>query len=82
MIAVITSCQWEEVDRKLDGDGQWRSLGDPVYDAIKASDCRRAVSLSMMMRLVRCPVVPLERMTIAGSAVLFSSISLKRLTGR
>ena len=51
-------------------------------EATSASDWRRAVSLSITIRLVRCPVVPLERITIEGSAVLFSSISLNRLTGR
>jgi hypothetical protein len=32
-VALVTSCQWETVDRKLEGDTMWRSPGDPVYDA-------------------------------------------------
>ena len=32
-IAVVQVGPWETMDRRLPGDDQWRSLGDPVYDA-------------------------------------------------
>jgi peptidoglycan/LPS O-acetylase OafA/YrhL len=44
-IAVVTSCQWETVDRKLAGDSAWRSLGDPVYDARVKADLLQATDV-------------------------------------
>jgi hypothetical protein len=32
-VAVVQSCQWETVDRRLADDAAWRSLGDPTFDA-------------------------------------------------
>jgi peptidoglycan/LPS O-acetylase OafA/YrhL len=44
-MAVVTSCQWETVDRKLPGDPVWRSLGDPVYDAALKTDLLQATDV-------------------------------------
>jgi hypothetical protein len=44
-IAVVTSCQWETVDRKLAGDSVWRSLGDPIYDARVKADLLQATDV-------------------------------------
>jgi peptidoglycan/LPS O-acetylase OafA/YrhL len=44
-IAVVTSCQWEMVDRKLAGDTVWRSLGDPIYDARVKADLLQATDV-------------------------------------
>ncbi len=44
-IAVVESCQWELVDRKLAGDGVWRAIGDPVYDAKVESEFLAATDL-------------------------------------
>ena len=32
-LAVVSTGQWETVDRKLEGDPTWRAVGDPVFDA-------------------------------------------------
>jgi hypothetical protein len=44
-IAVVTTCQWEMVDRKLVGDTVWRSLGDPIYDARVQADLSQATDV-------------------------------------
>lgn len=31
-VVVVSTGQWDLVDRKLAGDQQWRHIGDPVYD--------------------------------------------------
>ena len=31
-VAVVQSGPWDVADRRLDGDSQWRHIGDPVYD--------------------------------------------------
>jgi hypothetical protein len=32
-IVVVTDTMWEVTDRKLPGDGTWRTVGDPTYEA-------------------------------------------------
>lgn len=31
-VGVILTGSWDVIDRRLPGDGEWRGLGDPVYD--------------------------------------------------
>ena len=41
-VAVIQTGLWEVVERKIPGDQQWRTVGDPVLDAYMAGQLRAA----------------------------------------
>ena len=36
-LALMLIGPWDVTDRKLDGDQQWRSFGDPVYDDVRST---------------------------------------------
>ena len=44
-IAIVQVGPWEVVDRKLPGDTQWRSVGDPVFDDYLRKEMLAAVDL-------------------------------------
>jgi len=44
-LALMLVGPWDATDRKLDGDGQWRSFGDPVYDEFFKGEMLTAVDL-------------------------------------
>ncbi|MFP8879189.1 MAG: acyltransferase family protein [Myxococcota bacterium] len=44
-VAVVLTGRWEITDRKLSGDSQWRSLGDPVFDDYIRGELLRATDL-------------------------------------
>lgn len=44
-IAFLHTGQWEIVDRRLEGDDRWRTVGDPVYDAYLLEELRAAQEL-------------------------------------
>lgn len=44
-IAVVEIGLWDITDRRLDGDDQWRTIGDPVYDRYLRDELRVATDL-------------------------------------
>jgi hypothetical protein len=44
-IAVVQTGSWDIADRKLPGEDQWRSPGDPVFDAFALTEMLAAVDL-------------------------------------
>jgi peptidoglycan/LPS O-acetylase OafA/YrhL len=44
-IAVVQTGPWEVVDRRLEGDSRWTSLGDPVYDRFLLGEMTEAVDV-------------------------------------
>jgi peptidoglycan/LPS O-acetylase OafA/YrhL len=44
-VAVVQVGPWDVLDRRLDGDGQWRRIGDPVYDTYLLDEMTRAVDV-------------------------------------
>ncbi len=69
-VVVVSTGQWETVDRKLAGDEKWRQLGDPIYDErvhqeyLAATDllafARRPGRLADARRFRPCPGRPLD----------------------
>jgi peptidoglycan/LPS O-acetylase OafA/YrhL len=44
-LAVVQIGPWDAKDRRLDGDTEWRSLGDPTYDAFVLAEMTKAVDV-------------------------------------
>ncbi len=44
-LALVLDAPWDVMDRKLSGDTEWRSFGDPVYDRWFLSEMLRAVDV-------------------------------------
>jgi len=44
-LALVLYAPWDVVDRKIEGDDQWRSFGDPVYDQYFNSELLSAVDV-------------------------------------
>ncbi|MCU0311987.1 MAG: acyltransferase [Acidimicrobiales bacterium] len=44
-MVVLMSGLWDVVDRKIPGDDQWRSLGDPVYDQFMRREITQAIDV-------------------------------------
>jgi len=44
-VSVVSTGQWETVDRLLPGDTKWRALGDPILDAQTKSELLAATDL-------------------------------------
>ncbi len=44
-LAVVLDAPWDVMDRKIPGDTQWRSFGDPVYDKWFLNEMVRAVDI-------------------------------------
>jgi hypothetical protein len=44
-VVVVQTGSWDVADRRLAGDDQWRSPGDPVFDAFALSEMLAAVDL-------------------------------------
>jgi hypothetical protein len=44
-LAVVLDAPWDVMDRKIPGDNQWRSFGDPVYDKWFQTEMLRAVDI-------------------------------------
>ncbi len=44
-VVVLMAGTWDVVDRKLPGDDQWRTLGDPVYDRFMRQEITYAIDV-------------------------------------
>jgi peptidoglycan/LPS O-acetylase OafA/YrhL len=44
-VAVVQSGPWDVADRRLEGDSQWRHIGDPVYDEYLRGELENAADL-------------------------------------
>ncbi len=44
-VAVVQVGPWDVLDRRLDGEAEWRHIGDPVYDAYLFEEMTRAVDV-------------------------------------
>ena len=44
-VVALMSGTWDVVDRKIPGDDQWRSLGDPLYDQFMRHEITNAVDV-------------------------------------
>ena len=44
-VALVGIGLWDTIDRRLEGDDQWRTIGDPVYDEYLRGEIRDATDL-------------------------------------